>query len=240
VADVVVAADGTHSRLRDWVLGHHVERRYVGYVNWNGLVEESADIAPVGTWCIWVGGGQRVSIMPVGAGRCYFFFDVPMALEEVEDLADHRSALADRFEGWPAGVRLLIERMDPTGVARIPIHDIDPLPTWSRGRVTLLGDAAHSMSPDLGQGGCQALEDAWVLTHFLTSTNRSVPDALARYQAERMPHTADIVRRARKRSDTIHGVDPEVTAAWERSLSTDGHGAILDGLAQSVETGPCR
>jgi FAD-dependent urate hydroxylase len=163
-----------------------------------------------------------------------------MPLEEVDGLPDHRSALAERFEGWPTGVQLLIQRMDVGGVARIPIHDIDPLPTWSRGRVTLLGDAAHSMSPDLGQGGCQALEDAWVLTHFLTSTSRSVPDALARYQAERMPHTADIVRRARKRSDTIHGVDPEVTAAWERSLSTDGHGAILDGLAQSVETGPCR
>jgi FAD-dependent urate hydroxylase len=67
-----------------------------------------------------------------------------------------------------------------------------------------------------------------------------VPDALARYQAERMPHTADIVRRARKRADIIHGVDPQATEAWYRSLSSDGHQAILDGLAQSVETGPCR
>jgi FAD-dependent urate hydroxylase len=125
-------------------------------------------------------------------------------------------------------------------MARIPIHDVDPLPTWSRGRVTLLGDAAHTMSPDLGQGGCQAMEDAWVLTHFLTSTTHSVPDALARYQAERMPHTADIVRRARKRSDLTHGVDPAATEEWYRSLASDGHQGIEDGLAQSVETGPCR
>lgn len=79
-----------------------------------------------------------------------------------------------------------------------------------------------------------------MLTHYLSSTSTSVPDALRRYQAERMPHTADIVRRARKRADTTHGVDPEVTEAWYRSLETDGHQAILDGLAQSVETGPCR
>lgn len=78
LADVVVAADGTHSKLRDAVVGCPVARRYVGYVNWNGLVAESADIAPVGTWLTWVGAGQRASIMPVGGGRCYWFFDVPM------------------------------------------------------------------------------------------------------------------------------------------------------------------
>jgi FAD-dependent urate hydroxylase len=134
----------------------------------------------------------------------------------------------------------LIQRMDPAGVARIPIHDLDPLPTWRCGPVVLLGDAAHTMAPDLGQGGCQALEDAWVLSHYLTATTRGVPDALARYEAERMPHTADMVRRARKRADTTHGLDAAVTAAWYRSLETDGHATILDGLAQSVETGPCR
>jgi FAD-dependent urate hydroxylase len=239
-ADVVVAADGTHSRLRDHVVGEHVERRYVGYVNWNGLVPESSDIAPIGTWLTWVGDGKRASVMPVGGGRCYWFVDVPMPLDAVDDLPGHREALAERFDGWSESVGILFDRMDPASVARIPIHDVDPLPAWARGRVALLGDAAHTMSPDLGQGGCQAMEDAWVLTHYLSSTTGSVPDALRRYEAERMPHTADIVRRARKRSDTTHGVDPEATAAWYRSLETDGNAAILDGLAQSVETGPCR
>lgn len=137
-------------------------------------------------------------------------------------------------------MQTLIERLDPAGVARIPIHDIDPLPTWVRGRIVLLGDAAHAMAPDLGQGGCQAIEDAWVLTHHLTATSRSGADALARYQAERMPHTADMVRRARNRSDLTHAVDPVATEAWYRSLATDGQAGIVDGLAQSVETGPCR
>lgn len=240
-ADAVIGADGTHSRLRGYVAGRPVERRYVGYVNWNGLVAESDDIAPVGTWLTWVGEGKRVSVMPVGKGRCYWFFDVPMPPAEVDRLPDdHREALGRAFAGWPAGVARLIERVEPEGVARIPIHDVDPLDRWSRGRVTLLGDAAHSMPPDLGQGGCQALEDAWVLALYLSSTDRGVADAFARYEAERMPRTAEIVRRARKRSDITHGVDPAVTGAWYASLGTEGNAGILDGLAESVETGPAR
>jgi FAD-dependent urate hydroxylase len=243
-ADLVVAADGTHSWLRDHVVGYHAERRYVGYVNWNGLVGDITGIAPVGTWLTWVGGGQRVSVMPVGGGRSYFFFDVPMSPADVARLEiagiGHRETLSAHFQGWADPVSLLVRRLDPAGMARIPIHDVDPLPTWTKGRIVLLGDAAHTMSPDLGQGGCQAMEDGWVLAHYLTSTTRSVPDALARYQAERIPHTADMVRRARKRSDLTHGVDPAATEAWYRSLETDGHLGIVDGLAQSVETGPCR
>jgi FAD-dependent urate hydroxylase len=239
-ADLVVAADGTHSRLRDHVVGQRTTRSYVGYVNWNGLVDDTPDIAPTGTWLTWVGGGRRASVMPVGGGRSYWFFDVPMPLAAVEDLPGPQAALGRYFEGWTPPVQHLIERLDPDGVARTAIHDLDPLPRWRRDRVVLLGDAAHTMAPDLGQGGCQAMEDAWVLAHHLTATSRSVVDALDRYEAERRPHTAAMVGRARRRSDTTHGVDPAATEAWYRALETDGPDGIVDGLAQSVETGPCR
>ncbi len=79
-----------------------------------------------------------------------------------------------------------------------------------------------------------------MLTHHLSATSQSITDALARYDGERRPHTADMVRRARRRADTTHGVDPKATQAWYRSLETDGPDGIVDGLAQSVETGPCR
>jgi FAD-dependent urate hydroxylase len=239
-ADVLVAADGTHSRLRDHVLGEHVERRYVGYVNWNGLVAESTDIAPAGTWLTWVGGGRRASVMPVGGGRCYWFCDTPLPLDapelDLRDPARHLPALQSHFAGWAPAVATLLERADPAGVARLPIHDLDPLPRWHRRRVALLGDAAHSMAPDLGQGGCQALEDAWVLARELSGAP-SVDTALERYAAERMPHTADIVRRARQRADLLHAADPAATEAWYRSLPEEGAAPILDGLARSVETG---
>jgi len=239
-ADLVVAADGTHSSLRAHVLGAATARRYVGYVNWNGLVHERADVTPASTWLTWVGEGKRVSVMPVGGGRYYTWFDMPMSWADATEEQNSLEALAGHFAGWPSEVSALIGMLDPAGVARIPIHDTGRLERWARGRVVLLGDAAHTMSPDLGQGGCQAIEDAWVLAHYLTATGRSIEDALARYERERLPHTANMVNRARRRADAIHGVDPAATAEWYRSLETDGPSAIIDGLAQSVETGPCR
>jgi FAD-dependent urate hydroxylase len=245
--DVVVAADGTHSVLRDWVVGQPVERRYVGYVNWNGLVDWDPGLAGPNngpdTWITWVGDGQRVSLMPVGDGRCYFFFDVPLSADEAvlaegATRPDPRHELTGHFGRWAPPVRRLMEVLDPAGTNRVPIFDHDPLPVFVRDNVALIGDAAHTMSPDLGQGGCQAMEDAVVLTRCLTANTLGVPDALARYQAARQDHTADIVRRARKRSDITHGMDPAKTAAWYGELAVEDGTAIIAGLVQSVLGGP--
>jgi FAD-dependent urate hydroxylase len=245
--DVVVAADGTHSVLRDWVVARPVERRYVGYVNWNGLVDWDPGLAGPNngpdTWITWVGHGQRVSLMPVGARRCYFFFDVPLDTDDAmlapgTTRPDPRHELANYFREWAPPVRRLLELLDPAGTNRVPIFDHDPLPVFVRNNVALIGDAAHTMSPDLGQGGCQAMEDALVLTRSLTANSLGVPDALARYQAARQDHTADIVRRARKRSDITHGVDPARTEAWYRELAAEDGTAIIAGLVQSVLGGP--
>lgn len=239
-ADLVVGADGTHSGLRAHVLGGPVPRRYVGYVNWNGVVDADADIVEPCTWKTWVGRGRRVSVMPIGGDRLYFFFDVPVDASRLDRLGAAPELLRREFGDWAAPVRRLLDRLPAVAVNAVPIHDLEPLPTWSRGRVVLLGDAAHSMAPDLGQGGCQAMEDAWVLTHYLTSTNRSISDALSRYEAERRPHTADIVRRARNRADITHGVDPAATEAWYAELAREDGSGIIAGLARSVLTGPCR
>ncbi|PLL55942.1 monooxygenase, partial [Klebsiella michiganensis] len=83
--DFLIAADGSHSALRPYVLGYTPERRYAGYVNWNGLVEIDEAIAPGNQWTTFVGEGKRVSLMPVSDGRFYFFFDVPLPAGLAED-----------------------------------------------------------------------------------------------------------------------------------------------------------
>jgi FAD-dependent urate hydroxylase len=236
-ADLVVAADGTHSSLRGYVLGEQVARRYVGYVNWNGLVAEPPRLVRPGTWLTWVGDNRRASVMPVGGRRCYAWFDVPMPLEQAMSGRASLDELAREFTGWAPEVAQLIAMFTPEGVARIPVHDTDPLACWARGRVALLGDAAHTLAPDLGQGGCQAIEDAWALAQQLTATSISVEDALARYEAGRKPHTAHMTTRARRRAAVIHGADGATTAEWYRSLEGDSPDTIIDGLAQSVEAG---
>ena len=88
---LLIGADGTHSLTRQYVLGEQVERRYAGYVNWNGLVEISDQFAQADQWTTFVGEGKRVSLMPVAEQRFYFFFDVPLpvGLETVKPNIKH-------------------------------------------------------------------------------------------------------------------------------------------------------
>ncbi len=235
--DVVVGADGTHSRVREHVLGTQTQRRYAGYVNWNGLVPADEKLADKESWVIYVGDGQRASLMPVSGDRFYFFLDVPLAYG-VEPQADIRAELKAHFAGWAEPVQQLIARLDPEKTNRVKIHDIDPLPAFVKGRVALLGDAGHSTAPDLGQGGCQALEDAWVLTNMLLTTNLGVPDALKRYEKARRDRTANIILKARKRANMIHGKDPDLTAEWYQSLATEKGDNIMSAISTLILQGP--
>ncbi|MCY7320543.1 MAG: FAD-dependent urate hydroxylase HpxO [Phormidesmis sp. CAN_BIN36] len=236
--DVLIGADGTHSIVRDRVLGHPTDRHYVGYVNWNGLVPISEDLAPANSWAIYVGEHKRASLMPVGDGRFYFFFDVPLPKGSVSTSDQYREELMSFFKGWADPVQRLIERLDPLKTNRVEIHDIEPLEQFVRGRIALLGDAAHSTAPDLGQGGCHAIEDADVLTRYLHSTTLGVEDALKRYESERLGRTADIVLRARKRSHMTHGKDPEKTQQWYEQLKHEDGSDIINAISNTILAGP--
>jgi FAD-dependent urate hydroxylase len=236
--DVLVAADGTHSLLRPYVLGQPCDRRYVGYVNWNGLVPATDDLAPLTSWVLYVGEHKRASLMPIADDRFYFFFDVPMSKEKAQESGELRAELAHFFAGWATPVQTLIQRLEPDKTNRVLIHDIEPLQTLVRGRVALLGDSAHGAAPDLGQGGSQAIEDAFVLTNCLKTTPLSVADALQHYEAERKDRVADIITRARKRADMIHGKDPETTQQWYESLKYDDGTETIDGIAKTILAGP--
>jgi len=236
-ADVVVVADGTHSRLRRFVIGSPVEREYVGYQNWNGLV--SMGLGGPTDWTMFVGDHQRVSTMPVREGF-YFFFDVTVPTAEIEVDRGPRQILTEHFGGWAPPVRDLIERLDPKAINNVAIHTHRPIGRLARGRAAILGDAAHTTAPDLGQGGCQAMEDALVMAHYLRTTNVSVADALARYSRERAPRTGEVVERARQRADLTHGTDPAATEAWYAELADETGDRIIDGICRTIEAGPCR
>lgn len=235
--DVVIGADGTHSVVREYVLGTQTQRRYAGYVNWNGLVPANEKLADKESWVIYVGNGQRASMMPVGSDRFYFFLDAPLDYD-VEPQADMRSELQQRFAGWAEPVQQLIAQLDPEKTNRVKIHDIDPLPAFVKGRVALIGDAGHSTAPDLGQGGCQALEDAWVLTNTLLTTNLGVADALKRYEKARCDRTANIILKARQRANMIHGKDPDLTEEWYQSLATEKGDNIMNAISDLILQGP--
>jgi FAD-dependent urate hydroxylase len=200
-------------------------------------VRADDNLADKESWVIYVGDGQRASLMPVGGDHFYFFLDVPLPYEQAPG-DDLQTELAEHFKGWADPVQKLIAQVDPQAVNRVKIHDIEPLPAFVKGRVALLGDAGHSTTPDLGQGGCQAFEDAWVLANVLLTTNIGVADALKRYEKLRGDRTANIILKARKRADMIHGKDLARTQAWYDSLATEKGDNIIRAISELILQGP--
>ncbi len=236
--DMLIAADGAKSLVRDYVLGEEVERRYAGYVNFNGLVEIDPEVGPADQWTLYVGEGKRVSVMPVGGGRFYFFFDVlePAGLDYERDNA--REVLAKHFAGWAPGVQRLISLLDPMTTNRVEIFDVEPFHTWVKGRVALLGDAAHNTTPDIGQGGCSALEDTIILERVFATTVLGVQDSLKRYEAARSQRAGDLVLWARKRAELMHGQDPAVTEAWYEELRHEDGTGVIRGIVGNMLGNP--
>jgi FAD-dependent urate hydroxylase len=236
--DLVIGADGVHSAVRTYVVGRPVERRYARYVNWNGLVKADPSLCKKDLWVLYVGESKRASMMPVGGDRFYFFFGAPMAEGTQVDPAYRQDELAKIFQGWPTAVQNLIEAIDSEKTNRLEIGDMDPLEQLVKGRIALLGDSAHATTPTLGQGGCQAIEDAEVLTRYLHTTNISVADALKRYEATRKDRTADLVLKARKRASIIYGQVPEATQQWYSDLKQEPPEAVINALAKVILAGP--
>jgi FAD-dependent urate hydroxylase len=236
--DLVIGADGVRSVIRSYVLNRKVERRYARYVNWNGLVDADPNLCAKDLWVIYVGNSQRASMMPVGGNRFYYFFGAPMPEGTKVELSQIRAELATLFKGWPTAVQNLIQTLNPEETNRLEIADMDPIEKLARGRVVLLGDAAHATTPTLGQGGCQAIEDAEVLTRYLVSTNISVADALQRYENARKERTAQLVLKARKRTGLIYGYDPAATEQWYQDLKKEPPEAVINALAKVILNGP--
>jgi len=236
--DILIAADGVNSLLRKYVVEKPVQPRYADYVNWNGLVTVSPELGDKNTWVIYVGEGKRASMMPIGGNRFYYFFGAPMDKGTKVEPHQRGKELAEIFQGWPQEVQNLIERLDPLQTNRLEIHDLDPLPHLVRGRVALLGDSAHASTPTLGQGGCQAIEDAEILCRYLITTNIGIEYALKRYEEERKERTAGLVLKARKRADTIYGKDPAVTKQWYEQLKQEDESEVISALAKTILAGP--
>ncbi len=237
-ADVIIGADGASSITREYVLGAPVTRRYAGYVNFNGLVDTDDTIGPATEWTTYVGEGKRVSVMPVAGGRVYVFFDVVEPEGVPYERGSAREVLRSHFAGWAPGVQTLIDTLDPQTTNRVEILDLDPFHTWVKGRVAVLGDAAHNTTPDIGQGGCSAMEDAIELQWAFKDHPDDVHAALAAYQSARTERAGELVLRARKRCDVTHAKDPQATAQWYDELRKEDGTNVIRGIVGNILGGP--
>ncbi|NLU73494.1 NAD(P)-binding protein [Streptomyces sp. HNM0575] len=191
-AELVVAADGVHSAARSALFPGAPAPRYAGFTAWR-LVVPAPDVAyaPHETW----GRGVLWGTQPLHDGRVYAY--AAAAAPEGERAPDDEHAeLRRRFGAWHDPVPAILDAAGPDDVLRNDVFEAAvPLPALHRGRVAVLGDAAHAMPPTLGQGGNQAVEDAIVLAHH-AAPGADVPEALAAYTRDRLPRTSEVVRRA--------------------------------------------
>lgn len=199
--DMIVAADGIRSAVRRAHWPDDCGLRYSGYTAWRGVTSRPVDVLGVAgeTW----GLGRRFGIAPLRDGRVYWFGVANASPGTVFE--NEFDTVHQMFGHWHDPIRALLDSTIPEAVFRHDIYDLaSPLSTFTRGAIALLGDAAHAMTPDLGQGANQALEDAATLVALLAPIAReSHPDpkavsaALRRYDTLRRPRTQAIAKRAR-------------------------------------------
>ena len=216
-ADVIVGADGIHSRVRASLFGPDAPR-FTGKICYRSVIptggggwlstEGSQWLGPHGTIVLYpLRGEELINVV------CHY--DDASYRHESWIAECSRQEVLERYAGWHESLLRLFAAADTW--YKWALYDRDPIPQWTRGRVTLLGDAAHPMLPYLGQGACQAIEDGAVLATALSAEASDPVTGLARYERTRRPRASRVVLTARERGLSNHLTSR--WAAWRRDLT---------------------
>jgi 2-polyprenyl-6-methoxyphenol hydroxylase-like FAD-dependent oxidoreductase len=223
---LLIGADGGRSIIRQYVYGdNEAPLRYAGLATWRAVAEMDSDgVLPPGVAKYYNGIGAQFVMFPVGPGRVYWGVmhsepeggkDPPGRVHEM---------LCDYLRDFPGVTHEVIKATPEAGIARTDLYDRDPQKTWVKGRVVLLGDAAHLTTPFIGQGAGISMEDSIVLAKELALTDglrdQGMLDvALESYQRERVPRCAKVVLSSRRRGAVYLLKNPLLAGVRDRGLS---------------------
>lgn len=230
-ADFLIGADGIHSDVRTQFLGDG-EPIYRGYTVWRGISSITESSIPRATAIEIHGRGKRFGIGPVGGGRIGWWAASNSTTQQHPPTENAQHELLHLFKDWYRPAVQLIEETAPHRILTTAAFDREPTRTWGNKRLTLLGDAIHPTTPNLGQGGCLAMEDAMVLARCFGKYG-ATEEALRKYEGCRYQRTAAITKYSRYYG-RLGQSENLFIRLFKKSLFRLAPAAILQRLVQTV------
>jgi 2-polyprenyl-6-methoxyphenol hydroxylase-like FAD-dependent oxidoreductase len=218
-ADLLVGADGIQSSIRRALIGAG-EPRYAGYTTARAIIDFDHERARPGLFRLHWGRGKVFIFYRVAEGRLYWVAATRTGPDRNGAAPRDKGALLDRYREFCEPVAAVIEATPEESIVRADAVDRPPVERWGDGRITLLGDAAHPMSPTQGQGACQAIEDGVILAKSLRERD-DVVAGLRAYEERRIPRTSKFVRQSRMIGSM---------GRWQNPLAC----ALRDGLQRAA------
>jgi FAD-dependent urate hydroxylase len=216
----LIGADGLDSAVRAGI-GVGVEPRYAGYQYLRGLARVDEATLPHGLFWFAFGRGDRLGSGYVGGGLTYWFAVIVTPQGSGDPEAGRKAELLERFKDFTPPTTALIEATPEESIYRHDILDIEPFEHWGEGMVTLLGDAAHATTPNMGRGAGEAMEDAVALAESLSPgarDGRVTAEALRAYERRRQEPTAQVQNRAWRIGKLASWKNPVACAAREQIM----------------------
>ncbi|MDH5182723.1 MAG: FAD-dependent monooxygenase [Gammaproteobacteria bacterium] len=230
-AELIIGADGRmRSVARKYV---HADNTpvYQGFINWIGVLESSQAMFSDPYVCDYWGVGERFGIVPVTPYKCYWAGG--KASEHIEVSTNSiKDELMATFNYWPEPITQIIEDSDTQSINKIYVHDHDPIDTWHRDNVILIGDSAHAPLPTSGQGACQAMEDAWHLGNALDAYPQDLNQALTHFTQLRRDKTHSITYAARNLANSLFNQDSEYCLQRNKQTRISDYTAMAQGMAK--------
>ena len=230
---LLIGCDGIRSATRRQLFGDE-SPRFTGYVAWRGLIPierlDAASIVPDSA--VWQGPGHFLTRYKIRRGELLNYVAIARAGQWTDEGWSVRSSVDEvlaEFADFNARARTMIAATPADGLYKWGIFDREPLPHWTEGRITLLGDAAHPMTPFLGQGAAMAIEDAMILNRAI-EVDGPIPAALDRYEAARRERTTAVLLESRANGERLTNYNPDLFSARvhrnEESLGLAGYDAM--------------
>jgi 2-polyprenyl-6-methoxyphenol hydroxylase-like FAD-dependent oxidoreductase len=216
-ADFLIGADGIHSDVRVQFINDG-EPVYRGYTVWRGISPHVPNQIPPAAALELHGRGKRFGIGPVGMGRLGWWATANIDTDDLSSL----------FAGWYPPVLELIEATPKKSILKTRALDREPVKTWGNSRMTLLGDAVHPTTPNLGQGGCLAIEDALVLADCFKKYS-ATEESLRNYEGLRYKRTAAVTKYSR-----YYGTVGQWENIWARGLRKSALALVPEAVARRL------